>query len=140
MNRKKLILIIIAAVLVLSVGGSILSGVIAQKRETGNTLSEGVRLAAYEIRMYLETGDEEYFHRASADMQSLEQLAQSDSLILSDECRKEAFMSIISAFRYNEEELLGHAERLESALRLISENTDEDYPYAQLNIILNDIT
>ena len=140
MNRKKLILIIIAAVLVLSVGGSILSGVIAQKRETGNTLSEGVRLAAYEIRMYLETGDEDYFHRASADMQSLEQLAQSDSLILSDEYRKEAFMSIISAFRYKEEELLGHAERLESALRLISENTDEDYPYAQLNIILNDIT
>ena len=90
MNRKKLILIIIAAVLVLSVGGSILSGVIAQKRETGNTLSEGVRLAAYEIRMYLEMGDEEYFHRASADMQSLEQLAQSDSLILSDEYRKEA--------------------------------------------------
>lgn len=140
MSKKKLTVIIIAVVFMLTVAVNIISGVTAQKKETGNTLSEGIKLAVYEIQMYLETEDEEFFHRASADMQSLEQLAEEDSVILSTEYRKEAFLSIISAFRYNEEELLGHAERLEGALRLISENADEDYPYAQLNIILNDIT
>lgn len=140
MSKKKLTVIIVAAVLAASVAVSIISGVTAQRKEVSDTLSEGIKLAVYEIQMYIETGDEEYFHRASADMQSLEQLAEYDSLILSTDYRKETLLSIIGALRYNEEELLGHAERLESALRLISENADEDYPYAQLNIILNDIT
>lgn len=140
MSKKKLTAIILAAVLVAAIAGNIIYSIVAAKNENEQTLSEGARLVAYEIGMYLETENEDYFHQASTDLQSLEMIAEENDSILSTDYRKEAFLSIISAFKYDEEELMYHAERLKNAFELISENADEDYPYAQLYIVLENIT
>lgn len=140
MSKKKITAIVLAAIFVLAIGGNLIYSHIAGERENSQTLQEGVKLVAYEIGMYLETENEDYFHQASTDLQSLELIAEDDDSILSTDYRKEAFLSIISAFIYDEEELMYHAERLKKAFDLIGENADEDYPYAQLYIVLNDIT
>ena len=140
MSKKKITAIILSVVLVMAVAGSIINSLTANKRENSLNLTEGLKLVAYEIGMYLETENEDYFHQASTDLQSLELIAEENDSILSTDYRKEAFLSIISAFRYDEEELMDHAERLKNAFELISENADEDYPYAQLYIVLENIT
>lgn len=140
MSKKKIIAIVVSAVLVLAVGGSVVSSVISARRENTDTLTEGLRLVSYELGMYLETENEDYFHQASIDLQSLEQIALENDSILSTDYRKEAFSTIVNAFRYDEEELFGYAERLKSVFYLISENADGDYPYAQLYIITENIT
>lgn len=140
MSKKKLAAIILAAALILVITGNFIYSHIANDRENSQSLSEGVRLVAYEIGMYLETENEDYFHQASTDLQSLEQIAEDNDSVLSTDYRKEAFLSIINAFKYDEGELMYHAERLKNAFDLISENADEDYPYAQLYIVLENIT
>lgn len=88
----------------------------------------------------METESEDYFYQASADLQSLELIAEDDDYVLSDEYRKKAFISLINAFKYEGDELIDYAEKLKRIFELIAEDTDESYPYDQINIILENIS
>lgn len=140
MSKKRITAIILAVALIIAVAGKFVYSDFTRKKENSENLIQGVRLVAYEIGQFIETGNEEYFHQASVDLQSLEEIAENDERILSDDYRKEAFLSIINAFKYQEGELTDLAERLKAAFDLISEDKDEDYPYAQLYIVLDNIT
>lgn len=138
--KKKKIWAIVAVVLIFLVGGNVIHSLTAEKKQNRDDLIEGIKLVSYEIEKYMETESEDYFHQASSDLQSLEQIAENDSYVLFDEYRKKAFISLINAFKYDSGELMNYAEKLKRVFELIGEGTDESYPYDQINIILEDIS
>ncbi len=118
---------------------SVRAGVSGVKSRKSNEedFVEGVKVIAYEIREYIDTGDENSFHRAATDVQYLSEEVDFD---LGSDFNNEAFKGIVEAFTYNEGKLRTYSERLAQAFELIAENPKDEYPYSQFNLVLNSIS
>lgn len=113
-----------------------ISGV--QKNKTDSEyFTEGARLIAYELREYLETGDNDVFHRAATDIIHLSESFRTD---IGSDFNKEVFAQTADAFAYSEGKMRSYAQRLAEAFELIAENPKDEYAYSQLKIVLNSIS
>lgn len=127
------ILGIIIGILSLRAG---LSG-IRNDKVNNEYFSDGMRLVAYQVREYIETGDTDALSRAGADLGYLSDrgytaLVGDDNGMLLDELAK-AFTSDLT--RISE-----HAERLASAFEIIADDPTDEYAYSQIQIVLNSIS
>lgn len=136
---KKKITAIIVVMLSFSLIFNIFCSRISRSNEATDNLVEGLKLVAYELEMYTETEDEEYFNQAATDFQTLTHVAQNNNRILTDSYKEETFLSLGTAFRYEAEKLKPYAQELKRICELIAENADNTYPYDRINIILQDI-
>lgn len=136
--KKKLIIAVCVVGIIIGIL-SVRAGISASRngRENSESFIEGAKLVAYELREFLDTKDEESFHRAAIDVQSM---AKDLEIDLGSEYNKKAFDSIVEAFTYSEGKLYNYAQRLAEAFEMISENPKDEYPYSQFNIVLNSIS
>ncbi len=136
---KKRILIALCIVGIVIGIFSVRAGVsgVKNKKSDEEYFLEGVKLIAFELREYIDTNDENSFHRAATDVQYLSEEMNFD---LGSDFNKEAFAGIVEAFAYSEGKLRSYAQRLAEAFELIAENPKDEYPYSQFNIVLNSIS
>lgn len=137
MKKKLIIAICVFGIIIGTL--SVVAGVSRYKstNESSEYFTEGARLIAYQLRQYVETGNEESFHNAAADVQFL---AKDLTFDLGSEYNEEAFEGIVEAFTYKEGKLFDYAERLAKAFEMIVEDPTDEYPYSQFNIVLNSIS
>lgn len=135
--RKAAAVICIILSLVL-IFGIISERYIRNERKTENeNFIYAAKNIAYEIGEYLETGEEEYFRRAAADITQMNNMSGSAKNTVSEENAK-ILEKISSVLEYNPEKLIGEAERLKEAFKMIGENGENtDYAYAQIQVALN---
>lgn len=124
---------IIIGILFLRAG---LSGV-QNKKANNEYFTEGIRLVAYQVREYLETGDTDALSRAGAD---LGYLSDRGYTALAGEDNGALLDKLAQAFTSDLNRLSEHAERLASALELIADDPTDEYAYLQINIALNSIS
>ena len=108
-----------------------------QKKTDSEYFTEGAKLIAYELREYIETEDNDIFHRAATDVLHL---SENSNLDLGSDYNKEVFSDTADAFTYNEGKMRSYAERLAEAFEMIAEDPKDEYPYSQLKIVLNSIS
>lgn len=133
--NKKIIAIICVFISLGLIFGIITSRYIRNERkadEENYLLTAGN--AAYQLSLYIETGDKEYFSLAAADIVQMSLMTDSaEAIVKSDEAQ--VIKDIASALSVNEELFLNEAQRLCDAFSMIEENGDNtEYAYAQIKI------
>ncbi len=112
-----------------------LSGV-KNKKANSEYFSDAMRLIAYEVNEYTETGDKSVFSRAGTDLAYLcergyDEIAGDNSELLEE---------LAKSFTSDEEKLLEHAERLANVFELLADDPTDEYAYSQIQIVLNSIS
>lgn len=135
---KKLTAVICIVLSLFLIVGIISTRYIRSERKTENeNFIYAAKNIAYEIGKYLETGEEEYFRRAAADITQMNSIAGTAENTVSEE-NAETLEKLSSVLEYNPEKLISEAERLKEAFKMIGENGENtDYAYAQIQVALS---
>ncbi len=135
--KKKIIAALCVALLILSaVGVAGIRFIRSERKTDSENYLLAAKNAAYEIGEYIETGDENSFSFAAADIIQMNNMTSSASSVVSPD-NAEIIENAATVLSYNPLKLSCEAERLRTALEIIAENgEDVDYAYAQIQIAL----
>lgn len=136
MSRK------IKAIICIFISVFLIAGIIGaryirkERKAEENTYVYAAKNVAFELGEYIETGDEEHFNRAAADVIQMSNMTASAKDIVNDNNEK-IIRNLADVMRFNEKKFKNEAQRLKDAFTIIGENSkDLDYAYAQIQIAI----
>lgn len=136
--KKKVIAVVCILISVFTAIGILCFRYISSERKADEQIYvSAAKTVAYELKEYLENGDKYYFTLAAADIVEMNKLSGGAKNII-NENQMTILNNLAVVVEFDEDRLIGQAQRLYDAFKIIGENSDDkEYAYTQIKIAMS---